>query len=54
MGACPEEGTAKRKRGAVMKRRTIKGIVAAIGIIQALSTSCEVGLGSAVDTQARE
>ena len=35
-----------------MKRRTIKGIVAAIGIIQALSTSCEVGLGSAVDTQA--
>ena len=35
-----------------MKRRTIKGIIAAIGIIQALSTSCEVGLGSAVDTQA--
>ena len=35
-----------------MKRRTIKGIVAAIGIIQALSTSCDVGLGSAVDTQA--
>jgi len=35
-----------------MKRRTIKGIITAICIIQALNTSCEVGLGSAVDTQA--
>ena len=35
-----------------MKRRTGKKILTAIALIQALYTSCEIGLGSAVDTQA--